>query len=97
LNVNGVTDAILTQQGWLVLQLVEHRDAGVPVLEEAEDEIRNRLYMDEVQPALREFLSELRRDAFIYVKPGYLDTGAVEPEEMPVRQGSRRGSRRRRN
>ena len=97
LNTNGVSDAIRTQQGWLVLQLVEHRAAGVPPLEEAEDEIRNRLFMDEVQPALRAFLSELRREAFIYVKPGYQDTAAVEAEELPVRRGSRRGSRRRRD
>jgi len=97
LNTNGVSDAIRTQQGWLVLQLVEHREAGIPPLEAAEDEIRNRLFMDEVQPALREFLSELRREAFIYVKPGYQDTAAVEAEELPVRRGSRRGSRRRRN
>jgi peptidyl-prolyl cis-trans isomerase SurA len=96
LNINGVSDAIRTQQGWLVLQLVERRAAGVPPLEEAEDEIRNRLFMDEVQPALREFLSVLRREAFIYVKPGYRDSAAVEPEELPVRRGSRRGSRRRR-
>ena len=97
LNINGVSDAIRTQQGWLVLQLVERRAAGVPPLEEAEDEIRNRLFMDEVQPALREFLSELRRDAFVYVKAGYQDTAAVEPEDLPVRRGSRRGSRRRRD
>ena len=97
LNISGVSDAIRTQQGWLVLQLVERRAAGVPPLEEAEDEIRNRLFMDEVQPALREFLSELRRDAFVYVKAGYQDTAAVEPEDLPVRRGSRRGSRRRRD
>ncbi|MGH9804493.1 MAG: peptidylprolyl isomerase [Candidatus Acidiferrales bacterium] len=97
LNINGVCDAIQTQQGWLVLQLVERRAAGVPPLEEAEDEIRNRLFMDEVQPALREFLGERRREAFIYVKPGYQDTAAVEPDELPVRRGSRRGSRRRRD
>lgn len=97
LNVSGVSDPMRTQQGWLVLQLVEHRAAGVPPLEEAEDEIRNRLFMDEVQPALREFLSELRREAFVFVKPGYQDTGAVEAEEQPVRRGSRRGSRRRRD
>jgi peptidyl-prolyl cis-trans isomerase SurA len=96
LNINGVTDAIRSPQGWLVLQLVEHRPAGVPPLEEAEDEIRNRLFMDDVQPALREFLNQLRREAFVYVKPGYQDTAAVEPEDLPVRRGSRRGSRRRR-
>lgn len=97
LNVGGVTDPIRTQQGWLILKLTEHPAAGVPPLEEAEEEIRNRLFMDEVQPALREFLSELRREAFLYVKPGYRDTAAVEADEKPVRRGSRRGSRRRRD
>ena len=97
LNVGGVTDPIRTQQGWLILKLTEHPAAGVPPLEEAEEEIRNRLFMDEVQPALREFLSELRREAFIYVKPGYQDAAAVEADEKPVRRGSRRGSRRRRD
>jgi len=97
LNQGGVADPLRTPQGWLILQLVEHRPAGVPPLEEAEDQIRDKLFMDEVQPALRGFLSELRREAYVYVKPGYQDTGAVEEELRPTRTGSRRGSRRRRD
>jgi len=29
-----------------------------------------------LQPALREFLTKLRDDAYIDIKPGYVDTGA---------------------
>lgn len=93
----GVSDAMPTAQGWLILQVVEHRAAGIPPLEEVENEIRDKLFMDEVQPSLREFLNELRREAYVYVKPGFQDTGAVAEAEKPVRSGSRRSHRRRRD
>lgn len=96
LQVGGVSDPIRTAQGWLILQVVEHQEAGIPTLEQAEEEIRDRLFMGEVQPALREFLNELRREAYVYVKAGYQDTGAVEEAEKLVRGGSRRTHRRRR-
>jgi peptidyl-prolyl cis-trans isomerase SurA len=92
----GVSDPVRTRQGYLILQVVEHQAAGIPPFEEVESRIRERLYMDEVQPALREFLNELRRQAYVYVKTGYQDTGAVEEEARPVRAGSRRSKRRRR-
>jgi peptidyl-prolyl cis-trans isomerase SurA len=95
--VNGVADPLETREGWLTLQLTDRRTAGIPPFEEVESEIRNRLYMDEVQPALREFLGELRREAYVRVKSGYEDTGAVEEEaRRERRKGSRRSSRRRR-
>jgi peptidyl-prolyl cis-trans isomerase SurA len=95
--VKGVADPLETREGWLVLQLTERRTEGIPPFEEVESQIRNQLYMDEVQPALREFLGELRREAYVRVKSGYTDTGAVEEEARPERRaGSRRTSRRRR-
>ncbi len=88
----GVGDPIRTQQGWLVLQLVNHSPAGIQAFEDVEEEIRQKLYYDQVQPALREYLSQLRRDNYVYVAPGFVDTGAVEPEELPAarRPGSKR-------
>jgi len=95
--VMGVADPMQTQEGWLILQLVERRTGGVPPFEEVESQIRNKLYMDEVQPALRELLGKMRREAYVVVKAGYLDTGAVEADTRPQRgTGSRRSSRRRR-
>jgi len=89
----GVSDPLRTQQGWLVLQLVNHTAAGVPEFDDVADEIRQRLYYDQVQPALREYLSQLRRDNYVYVAPGFIDTGAVEKDELlPAnrRPGSKR-------
>jgi peptidyl-prolyl cis-trans isomerase SurA len=88
----GVTDPLQTPQGWLILQLVRHYAAGIPAFEVVESEIRQKLYFDQVQPALREYLSQLRRENYVMVAAGYTDTGAVEDEFRPgaVRTGSRR-------
>ena len=78
LRVDGVSDVLPTRHGYLILQLVEHIPGGVPPLEKVESQVRERLYMQKVQPALREFLSQLREEAYVEVKPGYVDTGAVK-------------------
>lgn len=97
LNPGGVSDPQRTRDGWLILQLVQHVPAGIPPFDQVENRIRQRLYMSEVQPALRDFLSDLRRDAYVKVMPGYEDSGAVEQEEFHTRRvhGSRRGHHRR--
>lgn len=92
LREGGVSDPLPTRDGWLILQLVEHIPAGIPPFEEIEGELTQRLYFDEVQPALREFLSDLRREAYVYVKSGYVDTGAVEEQSRPRRRTRRAGS-----
>ncbi|HXE75673.1 MAG TPA: peptidyl-prolyl cis-trans isomerase [Candidatus Xenobia bacterium] len=92
LREGGVSDPLRTQQGWLVLQLVSHSPAGIQPFEEVADEIRQKLYYDQVQPALREYLSQLRRENYVYVAPGFVDAGAVEKEFLPAnrRPGSKR-------
>lgn len=90
LRINGVSDVLLTRHGYLILQLVEHIPAGIPALEKVENRIREYLYMQKVQPALREFLSQLREEAYVEVKPGYVDTGAVKKRLPPQRERGRR-------
>ena len=92
LRAGGVTDPLRTPQGFLILQLVEHYQAGIPPFEQVENEIRQKLYFDQVQPALRNFLSQLRRENYVMVAAGYTDAGAVEADYKPanVRRGSRR-------
>jgi peptidyl-prolyl cis-trans isomerase SurA len=86
----GVTDPLRTPQGYLLLQKVAYMPAGIPPFEKVEGEIMQKLYYGKVQPALREYLNGLRRDAFLTVKAGYVDTGAVEPRVKPVVRGKRR-------
>jgi hypothetical protein len=42
-----------------------------------EFEIRNQLIMPRVQPAVREYLTQLRQDAYIELRPGYVDLAAA--------------------
>jgi hypothetical protein len=37
----------------------------------------DKLYTPRLQPALRAYLTKLREDAFLEIKPGYVDSGAA--------------------
>ena len=84
LKAGEVTDVIRTKQGFVILKVTEHQAAGVPTLKEVEPRIQDALYMQKLQPALRAYLTKLREDAFIDVKPGYIDTGASPKQTKPV-------------
>ena len=84
LKAGEVTDPIRTKQGFVILKVAEHQMAGVPTLKEVEPRIQDALYMQKLQPALRGYLTKLREDAFIDIKPGYIDTGASAKQTKPV-------------
>jgi peptidyl-prolyl cis-trans isomerase SurA len=71
-----VSDAIRTKQGFVLLKVSEHTAAGIATLKEAEPKIQDALYYEKLQPALRTYLTKLREDAYIEIKPGYVDSGA---------------------
>jgi len=79
-----VSDVIRTRQGFVILKVMEHHDAGVPPFAQIEPRIMDAIYMQKLQPALREYLTKLREAADIYVKPGYVDTSASPNETQPV-------------
>jgi peptidyl-prolyl cis-trans isomerase SurA len=75
---------IRTKQGYVILQVTEHQQAGIPSLKEVEPRIADALYMQKLQPALRAYLTTLREQAYIDVKPGYVDSGASSKQTKPV-------------
>jgi peptidyl-prolyl cis-trans isomerase SurA len=79
-----VTDVIQTKQGFVVLKLDDHRQAGVPPRSAVEGKISEQLYYQKLQPALRAYLTKLREDAFIDIKPGYVDSGASPNQTKPT-------------
>ncbi len=79
-----MTDVVRTKQGFLILKVSEHEQAGVPALKDVEPEISDQLYLQKLQPALREYLTKLREDAYIDIRPGYVDTGASPNQTKPV-------------
>ena len=58
--------------------------SGVPPLKDVEPKVQEAIYVDKLQPALREYLTKLREQAFIYIKPGYIDTGASAKQTGPI-------------
>ena len=81
-----MTDVIPTKTGFLILQVGEHYAAGQQPEEKVDNEIQDRLYNEQLRPALRAYLETLREDSYVSVKPGYADTAAVPAstiEEVP--------------
>ncbi len=71
------TDVIKRPNGFLILRVEERHQEGQAPLEEVEQDIHERLFMPKMQPALRTYLTRLREDAFIEIRPGYVDSGAA--------------------
>ena len=84
MKAGATSDVIRTKQGFIILKVTEHQEAGIPPLNQIEQRVQDMVYMRKVQPALREYLTKLREDAFIEIKPGYVDTGASPNETKPV-------------
>ncbi len=79
-----VSDVIRTKQGFVILKVTEHQQAGVPPLSEIEGRVQEAIYMQKLQPALRAYLQKLREDAYIKITDGYVDTGASPNQTAPV-------------
>jgi peptidyl-prolyl cis-trans isomerase SurA len=84
MKAGDVTDVIRTKQGYVILKVVDHQQAGIPPLKDVLEKIQNALYYEKLQPALRAYLTKLREDAYIDVKPGYIDTGASPNQTKPI-------------
>lgn len=72
-----VTDPIQLENGYLVLKVDDHQKAGQASLDEVSNEIMEKLFTPKMQPAVREYLTKLRTQAFLEIKPGYVDSGAA--------------------
>jgi peptidyl-prolyl cis-trans isomerase SurA len=76
LKAGEFTEPIRTRQGFIILRVTDHILAGTPTLDAIRDQLQEQLYSQKVQPALREYLTKLREEAYIDIKPGYTDSGA---------------------
>ena len=72
-----VTDPITTPAGFLILRVDEHQKAGQAELAEVENEVMDKLYTPRMEPAVREYLTKLREQAFLEIKSDWVDSGAA--------------------
>ncbi|MGI4826789.1 MAG: peptidylprolyl isomerase [Janthinobacterium lividum] len=76
LPVGQFTAPIRTRQGFVILRVDSHQAAGTPPLQQVEGQVQEAIYMSQLQPALRSYLTQAREDAFVEIKPGFTDSGS---------------------
>ncbi len=79
-----ITEPIHTKQGYVILKVVEHVPGGVAPLKDVEQQVEESLYMSRMEPAMREYLTQMREESYIDIRPGYVDTGASPKETKPI-------------
>jgi peptidyl-prolyl cis-trans isomerase SurA len=84
LPAGGNTAPIRTRQGFVILHVDSHQAAGVPPLSAVEDKVQNALYFEQLQPALRAYLTKARADAYMETAPGFIDTGSARKATAPA-------------
>lgn len=84
MKAGDVTNVIQTKQGYVILKVVDHQQAGIPPMKDVLPKIQDALYYQKLQPALRAYLTKLREEAYIKYAPGYVDTGASPNQTQPV-------------
>jgi len=84
MKVGDITDVSRVKQGFIILKVTGHQQAGIPALKDVEGRIQDALYYQKLQPALRAYLTKLREEAYIDIKEGYTDSGASPNQTKPV-------------
>jgi peptidyl-prolyl cis-trans isomerase SurA len=72
-----VTDPVRRPAGFEIYRVEEHYAAGQASLDEVQNEISSKLTEPRVGPKVREYLTQLRTNAFLQIKPGFTDSGAA--------------------
>jgi peptidyl-prolyl cis-trans isomerase SurA len=75
-----ITDPIRRPAGFEIYRVEEHYVAGQASEDEVENDINAILMEPRAGPKKQEYLRGLRMNAFLQIKPGYVDSGAA-PEK----------------
>jgi peptidyl-prolyl cis-trans isomerase SurA len=84
LDPNEFSNPIQTRYGYVLLKVLERYSPGIPKFEEVEQRVNEVLYDQQMQPRLREYMTQLRKESYIYRAPGYVDTGEERPSETQL-------------
>jgi len=72
-----ITDPIRTPSGFVILKIEDRYEAGQASFEEVKNEIQEKMAGPKMEPKVREYLTQLREQAFLEIKDGYVDSGAA--------------------
>ena len=101
MKAGDVSDVIRTRQGFVILKVTLHHEAGVPTLSEVEGRVQDAIYMQRLQPALREYLKNCARKPTSISSKAMWTAGPAptRPSRWKLRRKTRapRNSKRRKN
>jgi peptidyl-prolyl cis-trans isomerase SurA len=72
-----VTDPIKLANGFEIVKVDDHPKAGLAAFEEVENQVTDKVLTPRMEPAVRAYLTKLRVEGFLEIKPGYVDSGAA--------------------
>jgi peptidyl-prolyl cis-trans isomerase SurA len=78
------TEPIRTKQGYVIFKVDQHNAGGVPAYKDVEQDVEQNLYESRMMPAMRDYLTQMREESYIDLKPGYTDSGASPKQVKPV-------------
>ncbi|MGA2606368.1 MAG: peptidylprolyl isomerase [Terriglobia bacterium] len=84
LDLNEFSNPIQIRYGYIILKVLERYSPGIPKFEEVEQRVNEVLYDQRMQPNLRQYMTRLRKESYIYKAPGYVDTGEERPSEIQL-------------
>jgi peptidyl-prolyl cis-trans isomerase SurA len=84
LPVGGNTAPIRTRQGFVILHVDAHQASGVPPLSAVEAQVQEAVYVEQMAPALRTYLTKSRDDAYVDIAPGFVDAGSPRKSTKPA-------------
>ncbi|HEY2857626.1 MAG TPA: peptidylprolyl isomerase [Terracidiphilus sp.] len=72
----AVTEPIRTKQGFVIFKVIQDNPGGVPQYKDVQQQVEQDYYGSKMEPAVREYLTKMREDAYIDIAQGFSDTGA---------------------
>jgi peptidyl-prolyl cis-trans isomerase SurA len=79
-----IADPIRTKQGFVIFKVTEHQPGGAPALKDVQQQVEEAVGMQKMEPAVRTYMTKLREDSYVDIKPGYVDTGASPNQTKPM-------------
>jgi beta-lactamase regulating signal transducer with metallopeptidase domain/parvulin-like peptidyl-prolyl isomerase len=78
-----ISEVIQTHTRFEILKVEDHLQAGLQPLDKVQADIFNTIRAQKMQPRMREYLAELRKQSTIIVTPGYHDSALQSGSNVP--------------
>jgi peptidyl-prolyl cis-trans isomerase SurA len=76
LDTNDYTKPIETKYGYMIVKILQKRVGAQPTFDQVDEQVMNYMYNMKMQEQLRAYLLQLRKESYVRLAPGFVDSGA---------------------